>query len=137
MTERAIADYDGALRSILTRRYSHARRTLAKKGDLPKRSRILRRPSNCTGSYCSEGPTIRALAQEVERQGILKAIAGKPSFDCAAARSKVQRAICADPELANLDREVHGSYVKAIAEKMTPPQARQATARAGGLHLAP
>ena len=65
----------------------------------------------------------RALAQEAERQGVLKAVAGKPSFNCATARRKVQKAICANPELADLDREVEGSYVRA-AEKMTPRQAR-------------
>ena len=66
----------------------------------------------------------RALAQEAERQGVLKAIAGKPSFDCATARRKVEKAICANPELADLDREVQGSYVRAAAAKMTPRQAR-------------
>jgi uncharacterized protein len=57
--------------------------------------------------------------------GALKAVAGKPSFDCATARRKVEKAICANPELADLDREVQGSYVRAAAEKMTPQQARK------------
>jgi uncharacterized protein len=45
----------------------------------------------------------------VERLGALKAVAGKPSFNCATARRKVEKAICANPELADLDREVSGS----------------------------
>jgi uncharacterized protein len=67
----------------------------------------------------------RALAQELERLGALKAIAGKPSFNCVTARRKVEKAICANPELADLDREVQGSYDRAVAEKMTPQQARK------------
>ena len=66
----------------------------------------------------------RSLAQELERLGALKAVAGKPSFNCATARRKVEKAICANPELADLDREVHGSYVRATRELMTPRQAR-------------
>ena len=65
------------------------------------------------------------MAQELERLGALKAVAGKPSFNCATARRKVEKAICANPELADLDREVQGSYVRAAAEKMTPQQARK------------
>ena len=56
--------------------------------------------------------------------GALKAVAGKPSFNCATARRKVEKAICADPALADLDREVHGSYVRATRETMNPRQAR-------------
>jgi uncharacterized protein len=65
------------------------------------------------------------MALELERLGALKAIAGKPSFNCAKARRKVEKEICANPALADLDREVHGSYVRAAAEKMTPQQARR------------
>ena len=56
--------------------------------------------------------------------GALKAVAGKPSFNCATARRKVEKAICADPALADLDREVHGSYVRATRESKSPRQAR-------------
>lgn len=67
----------------------------------------------------------RSLAQELERLGALKAIAGKPSFNCAAARRPVEKAICANPELADLDREVHGSYVRAIGEAQQPRDVRK------------
>ena len=36
----------------------------------------------------------------------------------------MERAICANPELADLDREVYGSYVRATRENLTPSQAR-------------
>jgi uncharacterized protein len=44
------------------------------------------------------------------------AIAGKPSFDCATARKPVHRAICADPELANLDREINAVNSKVVRD---------------------
>ena len=67
----------------------------------------------------------RSLAQELERLGALKAVAGKPSFNCATARRPVEKAICATPELADLDREVHGSYVRAIGEAPGPRDVRK------------
>ena len=33
----------------------------------------------------------------------------------------MEKAICANPELADLDREVHGSYVRAIRESEPAP----------------
>ena len=44
------------------------------------------------------------------------AVAGKPSFDCPTARRPVEKAICANPELADLDRQitaVNGKVVRA------------------------
>lgn len=127
MIERAIADYDGALRLDPSLADIHNTRgeLWRKKGDLPKAVADFAAAIKLNPDHIAARANHRALAQEVERQGILKAIAGKPSFDCATARSKVQKAICADPELANLDREVQGSYVRAIAEKLTPQQARK------------
>ena len=59
-----------------------------------------------------------------ERVGALKAVEGKPSFNCATARRPVEKAICASPELANLDRDVYGSYARALQEAQSPRQAR-------------
>ena len=51
---------------------------------------------------------------------LLLAAAAAPSFDCAKARSEVEHAICADPALAELDREEARLYRLARAV----PQAR-------------
>lgn len=51
----------------------------------------------------------------------LAATATAPSFDCAKARSEVEQAICADPALAELDREEARLYRIARAA----PQARR------------
>jgi uncharacterized protein len=44
------------------------------------------------------------------------AVNNKPSFNCAAARRPVEKAICANPELANLDREINAVNTKVVRE---------------------
>ena len=127
MIDRAIADYDGALRLDPAQADVHNARgeLLRKKGDLPKAVADFAAAIKLNPDHVAARANHRALALEAERQGALKAVAGKPSFNCATARRKVEKAICANPELADLDREVQGSYQRAAAEKMTPQQARK------------
>jgi tetratricopeptide (TPR) repeat protein len=127
MIDRAISDYDGALRLDSAQADVHNARgeLLRRKGDLPKAVADFAAAIKLNPDHAIARANHRALAQEVERQGVLKAVAGKPSFDCATARRKVEKAICANPELADLDREVQGSYQRAAAEKMTAQQARK------------
>ena len=127
MIDRAISDYDSALRLDSTQADVHNARgeLLRKKGDLPKAVADFAAAIKLNPDHAVARANHRALAQEAERQGALKAVAGKPSFDCATARRKVEKAICANPELADLDREVQGSYQRAAAEKMTAQQARK------------
>jgi uncharacterized protein len=56
--------------------------------------------------------------------GAMMAVAGKPSFNCRKARRAVEKTICASPELADLDREINASTVRAIREAQNPHQAR-------------
>lgn len=127
MIDRAISDYDGALRLDASQADIHNARgeLLRKKGDLPRAVADFAAAVKLNPDHAIARANHRALAQEVERQGILKAIAGKPSFDCAIARSKVQKAICADPDLANLDREVEGAYQRAVEGKLAAQQVRK------------
>ena len=127
MTERAIADYDGVLRLDPSLADIHNTRgeLWRKKGDLPKAVADFAAAIKLNPDHIAARANHRALALELERLGALKAIAGKPSFNCATARRKAEKAICANPELADLDREVQGSYDRAAAEKMTPQQARK------------
>ena len=63
----------------------------------------------------------KKLARELERLGAQMAVAGKPSFNCATARRPVEKAICANPELANLDREIY-----AVNARVRPRGAKSA-----------
>ena len=125
MIGRAIADYDGVLRldPALADVHNARGELWRRKGDLPKAVADFAAAIKLNPDHVTTRANHRALAQEAERQGALKAVAGKPSFNCTTARRKVEKAICANSELADLDREVEGSYVRA-AEKMTARQAR-------------
>jgi tetratricopeptide (TPR) repeat protein len=127
MIDRAIADYDGVLRldPALADVHNARGELWRRKGDLPKAVADFAAAIKLNPDHVVARANHRALAQEAERQGALKAVAGKPSFNCAIARRKAEKAICANPELADLDREVQGSYVRAAGEKMTPQQARR------------
>lgn len=127
MIDRAIADYDGVLRldPALADIHNARGELWRRKGDLPKAVADFAAAIKLNPDHVVARANHRALAQEAERQGALKAVAGKPSFNCATARRKVEKAICANPELADLDREVQGSYVRAAGERMIPQQARR------------
>jgi len=72
----------------------------------------------------------KSLAQELERLGALMAVYNKPSFNCATARRPVQKAICANPELANLDREINAVNTKVVREATSDsPRAGRALQR--------
>jgi uncharacterized protein YecT (DUF1311 family) len=48
--------------------------------------------------------------------------AANPSFDCSRARTSGEQAVCADPGLAALDRQMASQYQRAMAT--TPPEAQ-------------
>jgi uncharacterized protein len=54
------------------------------------------------------------VAVELERLGALLAINGKPSFNCATAKRAAEKAICANAELANLDREITATNARVV-----------------------
>ena len=58
----------------------------------------------------------KSLSLEVERIGAMMAVNNKPSFNCAAARRPVEKAICANSELANLDREINAVNTRVVRE---------------------
>jgi tetratricopeptide (TPR) repeat protein len=124
--DRAIGDYsvalqlDPALADILNARGELWR----KKGDRPKAladfGAVLKLNPNHLGAKANH----KSLAQELERLGALKAVAGKPSFNCATARRAVERAICANPELADLDRAINAAHVRVVNEARSQRETR-------------
>ena len=65
------------------------------------------------------------------------AVNNKPSFNCATARRTVEKAICANPELANLDREINAVHTKVVREAGSDsPRAGRALQREQGAFLA-
>jgi tetratricopeptide (TPR) repeat protein len=127
MTDRAIGDYTVALQldpsqaSVFNARGELWR----KKGDRPKALADFGAALKLNPDHFVAKANYKALALELEKLGALKAVAGKPSFNCATARRPVERAICANPELADLDREVIGSYLRSYNEIPDPGEKRK------------
>ena len=87
-----------------------------KKGDRPKALADFGAAIKLNPNHLAAKANYRSLAQELERIGALIAVAGKPSFNCATARRPVEKAICANPELANLDREINAVNSKVVRD---------------------
>jgi tetratricopeptide (TPR) repeat protein len=106
--DRAIADYDLVLQldATLADIFNARGELLRKKGDRPKALADFAAALRLNPDHVSARSNYRALAQELERLGAQMAVAGRPGFNCAQARRPVEKAICADPELADLDRQI-------------------------------
>ncbi|MBR0719757.1 tetratricopeptide repeat protein [Bradyrhizobium liaoningense] len=122
MTDRAIADYSQALLldPSLADIFNARGELWLRKYDRPKAVQDFGAALKLNPNHEKAKANHKALAQELERIGARMAIAGKPSFNCARARRAVEKAICADLDLAELDSDVQGSYVRAVREASNP-----------------
>ncbi|VIO73237.1 hypothetical protein CI1B_48420 [Bradyrhizobium ivorense] len=127
MIDRAITDYDIALRfdPSLTDAYNARGELWRRKGDRRRAIMDFGAAVKLDPNHAAAKANYKSLSLELERIGAMMAVAGKPSFDCRKARRPVEKAICANPELADLDREVNASNVRAIREAQNPRQARE------------
>jgi len=125
--DRAIADYDAVLRLDPAQADAHnARGELwRRKGDRPKAIMDFGAALKLDPNHAAAKANYKSLSLELERMGAMIAVAGKPSFDCRKARRAVEKAICANSELADLDREINASTVRAIRETQDPRRARE------------
>jgi tetratricopeptide (TPR) repeat protein len=127
MIDRAIGDYDMALRLDAT-----LADIFNARGELWRRKGDRRRAVADFGAALKLNPrheaaraNYRSLALELERIGALLVVDGKPSFNCATARHAAEKTICANPELANLDREITAANARVVRK------ANEETSRAG------
>jgi tetratricopeptide (TPR) repeat protein len=124
--DRAIADYGEALRLEPQADIYNSRGELWwKKGDRPKAVSDFAAAIKLSPDHPAAKGNYKRLAQELERLGALMAVAGKPSFNCANAKRPVEKAICASPDLANLDRQINAVHVRVMREAQSPRE-RQA-----------
>jgi tetratricopeptide (TPR) repeat protein len=116
--DRAIIDYDLVLQldATLADIFNARGELQRKKGERPKALADFAAALKLNPDHAGARSNYRALAQELERLGAQMAVAGKPSFSCAQARRPVEKAICADPELADLDREIAVADGRALRE---------------------
>jgi tetratricopeptide (TPR) repeat protein len=126
MTDRAIGDYDGVLRLDPSQAdvFNVRGELWRKKADRPKALQDFGAAIKLNPDHAAAKANYKSLARELERLGALKAVAGKPSFNCRTARRAVEKAICANPDLADLDREVNAANIRVVREAQNPREAR-------------
>jgi tetratricopeptide (TPR) repeat protein len=116
--DRAIADYDAALRldPTLSDIFNARGELRRKKGDRPRALQDFAAAIRLNPDHSAAKANYKSLAQELERLGALMAVNNKPSFNCATATRAVEKAICANPDLANLDREINAVNTKLVRQ---------------------
>jgi tetratricopeptide (TPR) repeat protein len=114
--DRAIGDYDTVLRldPTLADIFNARGELWRKKGDRPRALADFGTAIKLNPDHAPAKGNYRSLAQELERLGALIAVNNRPSFNCATARRAVEKAICANPDLANLDREINAANARAV-----------------------
>jgi tetratricopeptide (TPR) repeat protein len=125
--DRAIGDYDTALRldPTLSDGFNARGELWRKKGDRPRALADFAAAIKLNPDHPTAKGNYKSLAQELERLGALIAVHDKPSFNCAVARRAVEKAICANPELANLDREINAVNTRVVREAASAGRALQ------------
>src|SRR6202166_2774184 len=137
--DRAIGDYDTVLRldPTLADVFNIRGELWRRKGDRPRALADFGAAIKLNPGHPAARGNYKSLAQELERLGALMAVYNKPSFNCATARRPVQKAICANPELANLDREINAVNTKVVREATADsPRAGRALQREQDAFLA-
>ncbi|MBR0989333.1 tetratricopeptide repeat protein [Bradyrhizobium japonicum] len=95
-----------------------------RKGDKPKAVQDFGAALKIDPNHEKAKANHKAMAREIERIGAQMAVAGKPSFNCRRAARAVEKAICGNRELADLDREIYGSNARTIREARNPTEAK-------------
>jgi tetratricopeptide (TPR) repeat protein len=116
--ERAIGDYDVALRvdPTVADNFNARGELWRKKGDRSRALADFAAAIKLNPDHPTAKASYKSLAQELERLGVQMAVAGKPSFNCATANRPVEKAICANPELADLDREINDMHIIVVRQ---------------------
>jgi tetratricopeptide (TPR) repeat protein len=116
--DRAIGDYDTALRldPTLADTFNARGELWRKKGARPRALADFAAAIKLNPDHPAAKANYKSLALEVERLGALLAVNNRPSFNCATARRAADKAICANPDLANLDREINAVNTKVVRQ---------------------
>jgi tetratricopeptide (TPR) repeat protein len=116
--DRAIGDYDTVLRldPMLADIFNARGELWRKKGNRPRALADFGAALKLNPDQAAAKANYKSLALEVERLGALLAVNNRPSFDCATAKRAVDKAICANPELANLDREINAVNTRVVRQ---------------------
>ena len=116
--DRAIADYDRALKLNpgFTLAYHNRAAAFRGKGDLDRAIADYEQVLRVDPQMDSAAAGLAAVRQERDRRANVSDHSMLPTFDCAAARRAVEKAICSDPDLSRLDRQIDDAYKAALAK---------------------
>lgn len=118
MIDRAIGD-DGAALQLdpdMADVYNARGELWRKQGDRPKALADFGAALRLKPDHAAAKANYKSLALELERIGAQLAVNNKPSFNCANAGRAVEKAICANPEWANLDRQINATNTRVVSD---------------------
>ena len=116
--DRAIADYDRALALDpgFYLAYNNRAAAYEKKGDLDRAIADYEQAVRINPQFDEAAANLADLRRQRDRRTAANSDNLLPSFDCGSASRAAEKAICSDPDLARLDREIDATYKAALAK---------------------
>jgi tetratricopeptide (TPR) repeat protein len=116
--DRAIGDYDAALRldPTLADVFNARGELWRRKGDRPRALQDFGAALKLDSRHTAARANYKSLAQELERLGAEMALTNRPGINCPAAGGAAEKAICASPELASLDRRINAVNARVVRD---------------------
>lgn len=121
--DRAIADYDAAIKlnPNFANAYNNRGAAFRKKGQLERAIADYEQAIRINPRFDMAAENRDVLRKELQRLA-LTSPKQLPTFDCDKTKRAVEKAICSDPQLARLDREIDDAYHAAL-RRLDPPAA--------------
>jgi tetratricopeptide (TPR) repeat protein len=117
MIDRAIEDCSMVLRLDPAQAdiYTARGELWRKKGDRPKAVQDFTAAVRLDPNQAAAKANQKTLALELERLGAVVALNTKPSLNCATAKRPVEKAICGNPDLVTLDRQINAVNTRVVS----------------------
>src|SRR5665213_4322393 len=115
--DHAIADYDRALKLNpgFYLAYNNRGAAFHRKGDLERSIADYEQALRINPQMDSAAENLAAVRQQRDRRDTASQRL-LPTFDCGSAKRAVEKAICSDPDLSRLDRQIDDAYKAALAK---------------------